>query len=379
MDITNYTRQELATLTGQTLVALDQRITICQQTNSSGCKYKNGAVSGKFRLIHMAHKEILIQAAGLCEHLDIFITQSTSTRYHLTTVEQKRIIASILADIDFKNYHLHIISDDNLTTLMWDQLLLKHNPQLQVIFNSKEDYSNILLRNEMLNINYQLNGLPLSVSEIEKDLYKTENYNMLTQQTKVYLNKKVTIIGSESCGKTTLTKKLASLFNTVWSEEYGKYHSDIYFGHENTAYVPSDFIHIVSEQMLQDKKQNLKANRILFVDTDPLTTLYYFYYVFATFSPQWLDTPEYAIAQNVLIEAVSNYKTDLHILLQATVPHIEDNYRWSDESTKVQAAAAYKQLASKHNINFIEIDATIYNDRLLETMQIIEQKLLITR
>jgi len=60
---------------------------------------------------------------------------------------------------------------------------------------------------------------PISATEIRKNILG--NWHYILGAARPFFAKKVLIAGTESCGKTTLTKCLAKLYNTSWSEEVG--------------------------------------------------------------------------------------------------------------------------------------------------------------
>ena len=62
--------------------------------------------------------------------------------------------------------------------------------------------------------------VPISGTEIRKDIDK--NWKYLIKGAKEKYVKRILLIGAESCGKTTLCKKLARKHNTIWVPEYAE-------------------------------------------------------------------------------------------------------------------------------------------------------------
>ena len=107
---------------------------------------------------------------------------------------------------------------------------------------------------------------PISATEIRKNILG--NWHYILGAARPFFAKKVLIAGTESCGKTTLTKCLAKLYNTSWSEEVGRYYARDYLGNDETIYTDEDFGRIAHIQYEQDYHALRSANKVCFFDTD---------------------------------------------------------------------------------------------------------------
>ena len=87
---------------------------------------------------------------------------------------------------------------------------------------------------------------PISATEIRHNILG--NWHYILGPARPFFAKKVLIAGTESCGKTTLTKCLAKLFNTSWSEEVGRYYAQIYLGGDESIFTDEDFGHMAHLQ-----------------------------------------------------------------------------------------------------------------------------------
>ncbi len=76
--------------------------------------------------------------------------------------------------------------------------------------------------------------------------------------------KKIAIIGPESTGKSTLTRKLATHFKEPFVAEIGR----AYLEQHGSAYEYSDLEKICDEMIAQEQRFLAKADRFLFCDTD---------------------------------------------------------------------------------------------------------------
>lgn len=80
---------------------------------------------------------------------------------------------------------------------------------------------------------------------------------------------RVALVGAESTGKTTLAKRLALHYATAWVPEYGRMYTE---QRDDGPWSTAEFEHIARVQMwIEDSNANV-ANRILFCDTDIMTT-----------------------------------------------------------------------------------------------------------
>jgi HTH-type transcriptional regulator, transcriptional repressor of NAD biosynthesis genes len=93
---------------------------------------------------------------------------------------------------------------------------------------------------------------------------------------------RVCILGAESTGKTTLARRLAALYSTVWNPEYGRPYTLIGRPDE-AAWTSWEFTHIARMQCWYEDFLAETANRVLFTDTDAFTT--------AVFHEVYLGTP----------------------------------------------------------------------------------------
>ena len=86
---------------------------------------------------------------------------------------------------------------------------------------------------------------------------------------------KIVLFGPESTGKTTLAKKLARYYNSVWVEEYARPYLQDKWNNERKTCEYVDLMPIALGQMALENELVQKANKVLFCDTDILETLVY--------------------------------------------------------------------------------------------------------
>ena len=80
--------------------------------------------------------------------------------------------------------------------------------------------------------------------------------------------RRVSIVGPESTGKTTLARRLADRFGTVWVPEWAR----TMLERRNGSLEGLDWTEIVRGQIASEEARARDANRVLICDTDPIVT-----------------------------------------------------------------------------------------------------------
>ncbi len=349
---------------------------------------KYGICAGRFKLLHQAHKEYIIQAISEVDKLYVIIMHSDVDTRFATLPETQQAISKILQNLDFnveKDYEIIIAPQiDNIDD--WEQWLIDNlnieNMDDWVIFNSKSKFENKRFRSKYLDL-FSLHMDKLSVSSIEDEIYSKYSSNLICREFMPYINKKIVIAGTESTGKTVLTKKLASIYGTNYSEEYGRYHSRIYLGGQDITMLPRDFVHIAMKQILQDKEENLKSSRFLFVDTDPIITLNFLYRYMDRLKELNLMKndieKEVKNAEDFLIETIISYKCDMRLYLMPNVKYVEDGIRWDiDQEQRNIADERLQELYKKFNQPYEIISEESYNLRFKKAVSLINDEFINT-
>ena len=100
---------------------------------------------------------------------------------------------------------------------------------------------------------------------------------------------KVVINGPESSGKTTLTKQLAEYFNTEYVPEFARDYLQEKWDLKKEVCSKEDLLVIVKEQVNLENKLSSKANKVLFLDTNIITTINWSITHFDGFCDPWIQ------------------------------------------------------------------------------------------
>lgn len=112
-------------------------------------------------------------------------------------------------------------------------------------------------------------AVPISATQIRCDPHGYREF--LAPEVYAHFVQRVCILGSESSGKTTLAQALATRLGTNWVAEYGRELWD----RQNGVLHFEDMLRLALVQIERELKLRAQANRWLFCDTSPLTTLFY--------------------------------------------------------------------------------------------------------
>ncbi len=128
---------------------------------------------------------------------------------------------------------------------------------------------------------------------------------------------RIAITGPESTGKSTIARQLAKHYKTEWVPEYAREYIDKL----NRPYNIQDLNEIAQGQMAQEDQLSLKANKILFCDTD------------ITVIKIWSEH-KFGVIDPFIISSCDKIKYDLYLLMNIDLPWKVDQQREYPEKRK---------------------------------------------
>ncbi|WP_298363334.1 ATP-binding protein [uncultured Lutibacter sp.] len=133
---------------------------------------------------------------------------------------------------------------------------------------------------------------------------------------------KVVLFGPESTGKTTISRKLARHYNTVWVQEYAREYLQKKWNNKRKLCDGSDQLPIAYGQIKLENELVKKSDKIQFCDTDLLETVVYFEnYYDKTIDP-------------ILKKAALENHYDLYLLTYIDTPWEADDIRENPDQRK---------------------------------------------
>lgn len=154
---------------------------------------------------------------------------------------------------------------------IWSQYLLKRFGHFDKIFSSEKygDYLAEFMGAKHYPLDLKRSNIPVSGTLIRNNPYKY--WSFIPEVVRPYFITKICCFGPESTGKTTLAKNLADQYQTLWVPEYARQ----LISQQNNKFVYGDMAKFSRGQLAKERKAIMKANKLLFLDTDYLTTLIY--------------------------------------------------------------------------------------------------------
>jgi HTH-type transcriptional repressor of NAD biosynthesis genes len=232
--------------------------------------FNHGIVAGGFRPLHKGHEHLINTALRLCERVTILVVYKFgeidgNIRYQW--VKQAFPTAHVIKTCD-------LVTDDSTreSNKQWARYTreLLEGDMPDAVFSS-EAYA-VGWANEMgaehVMVDASRAMYAISGTKIRNDPYAY--FNLIHPVARPYYTKKVLLIGAESTGKTTLTLRLAQLYETRFVPEYGRIYVERHGINEDVK--REIFPLIVNKQQEMEDEFIKDANRILFCDTDLLTT-----------------------------------------------------------------------------------------------------------
>lgn len=122
--------------------------------------------------------------------------------------------------------------------------------------------------------------VPISGTSIRDDVHAHREW--LDPAVYASFVERIAILGGESSGKSTLARELAAAFHTLHCAEYGR---DLWVERGGQLQF-DDMLTIARTQIEREHSRVRRANRYLFCDTSPLTTLFYCEEMFRVASPE---------------------------------------------------------------------------------------------
>jgi NadR type nicotinamide-nucleotide adenylyltransferase len=179
--------------------------------------------------------------------------------------------------------------------------------------------------------------------------------------------KKITVIGPESTGKSTLCEQLAAHYETLWCPEYAR----DYLLYNGTNYEFDDLLTIAKGQLALEDEYTARLEQQalplleaggdipLFIDTDMYVMKVWCEFVFGKCHPFILDM-------------IRERKYDLYLLCNTDLPWVQDELReYPDLESRKKLYRIYKDIMINQPVPWIEITGG-YEDRLQKAIAAID-------
>ena len=251
---------------------------------------------------------------------------------------------------------------------LWCEVARKFCPKdLDVIFTSEtygDTYAQHLgIKHHM--VDRKRNVVPVSGTMVRNDPFSVWDY--IPDHVKPYFVKRIAIMGSESCGKSTLTKQLAKLFNTVYVEEYGRTVWEQNDHGTFNSFSRWRFLDIINGRQIIEDALIKQANKLLFCDTEDLTT----YLFYDMYYPNDINSVcnDIRIKLKETVDSKPNY--DLYILLKPDCDAVQDGTRQFLDARLDHYNKLKKEMTNR-DYRFVEVGGS-WENRYSESVRIINE------
>lgn len=156
---------------------------------------------------------------------------------------------------------------------------------------------------------------------------------------------KMTILGAESTGKTTLCRDLAAHFSCPWVPEYMRIYLQDKWDNTQQTCTWEDLLPIAQGQIALENKlaqqAGLNNDKYLFCDTSLFELMVYAHWYYG-------DCP------NVLTKAALDHHYDLIILTEVDIPWVADDLRDSPHEREA-ISAFFETMLNRYQIPFKKV------------------------
>lgn len=329
-----------------------------------------GFLGGKFLPFHMGHMYAILVASNKVDELYVVLSSSKNRDRELCERDGIKYIPAEVrlswlghAFNNLDNIKIVHVEDDQWdANYNWEEganMIKKAiGKPIDFVFSSENNYDEYFKKfypdAKHVVIDEGRETVPVSATELRKSLY--EHWDKLPIYVRPYFVKKIALIGTESCGKTTLAKKLAKLYNTNWVSEVGRDYCEKYGNH----LTPTMFKLIAMQHFLLQTQKAEESNKLLFVDSDAVITQYYL--------NMYFGGEKFALLEEII--KLQNY--DLAIFLEPDVKWVADGTRFAgEEETRKLNNEKLKKMYSERGIPFVVISGD-YSERFDKARELVD-------
>ena len=269
---------------------------------------KKALIIGKFMPLHKGHLALIHSTRALAQKITVLLCVEHAEP--INGDDRERWLRNTFADDPQITIQRYDYSDADLPATsvssravseLWTAILKTLIPDADLIVGS-EAYVRYVA--ELWGIDYHIFDeqritVPISATEIRANPYL--HRKLLTPAARPDFVQKIVLHGTESTGKSTLTRHLADHFNTTYVPETAR---EI-VGHTDTVTF-ADLLTIAERQAEAIQAALPQADGVLFIDTDVWSTVAYARYLFGRELPlqtNWLAAAKSALCLYCTAEA----------------------------------------------------------------------------
>ena len=299
-------------------------------------------VIGKFMPVHYGHVALIDFAESHCDEL--IVSMSYTDRDPIAPAirldwlrmihkNSTKVTIELVKD-DFDDESLPL--DER--TRIWAQFIAKRFPKIDIVFRT-ESYGKPFathLSAESVSFDPERKLFPVSAIQIRECPF--EYWKYIPAVVRPYFVKKICFYGPESTGKTEMAKRMAAHYKTEFVPEVAREMIT------SNDFALNDIIKIGQAQTYLINEKSKSANKLLFCDTDLITTQIY--------SKHYLKE-----VPSVLYDLEEQIQYDKYFLFDIDVPWVPDGLRDLGDR-RMEMAAIFKSELKKRAIPYVLISGT---------------------
>lgn len=298
-----------------------------------------GLVIGKFMPMHLGHLALIEYACNHCDEVIVSMSYTAAdpipgeVRFDwvkATIAHEKKARPHIVLD-NFDDESLPIEE----RTRIWSDFIRRVYPKIDYVISS-EPYGLPFAKHlgaHHLSFDPDRKRIPVSASMIRKKPLTYWNY--IVAAARPFFVAKVCLYGAESTGKSTLTQRLSQHYNTTHVPEVAR---EMITSNEFSI---KDIIAIGNAHHERIEQQSRLANKLLFCDTDAITTQIY--------SRHYLG-----VIPDELFEIEQKTTYALYFVMDIDVPWVADGLRDLGHRRQ-EMMRVFKDALLERNIPFIMV------------------------
>ncbi len=304
-------------------------------------RYETGLFGGSMDPLHLGHLRAILYAASQCERLCVVLSYSRA-RDSVPMEIRYRWLHNLTKHLDniviFPQEDRARTKEEFLREGGWertrDEIVRFLSKAPDAVFCGS-DYRGSGIY-ESLYPRAEINYLDRAVTDISSSQIRSaplRYWDLLPAEVRQHYVKTVLLVGGESTGKSTLARNLALYYNTVCVEEAGRRICEEAGGEDYMQAEDLQKCLLYQKTAVWEAKR--EANRVLFVDTDALTTAFYIRFL--------LKDGDGRRRTEALADAVAGTNAfDLVLFLEPTVEFVQDGTR--NERIAAERDACSEQL-----------------------------------
>lgn len=319
-----------------------------------------GMVLGKFLPPHAGHQYLINFAREYVDDLTLVVgtLNSESIAGELRYAWMRELYAGAGVRVVHLDQELPQAPEEHPDFWeLWQAALHPLVPEdLDFVFAS-EEYGHRLaavLGADFVPVDVKRTAIPVSGTAIRDR--PLDHWQYLPQCVRAHFVRRVCVFGPESTGKSTLTQELAAHYRTTAVPEYER----AFIEAQNGDLLATDMLPIARGQAASEDALARSANRLLFCDTDLLSTSIWSHWLFNECDP-WIEN-----------EALRRHYS-LTFLLDVDVPWVKDQVRYLPNDRR-NFFENCENLLRKHERPYVILNGS-WDERRTTAIQAIDELL----